>query len=113
VTLVFKDILDRKKQITPSVSLSLLPAMTARRAVCLVQRKKSDTSTGQYLVLEQEEHEKTCILYFWNYRATNLSEIKKLNFAMVKCCVFFAVRTEFLLYIYMGFGFKGLKALTK
>jgi hypothetical protein len=27
---------------------------------------------------------------------------------MVKSCVFFAVRTEFLNIIYIGFGFKGL-----
>jgi hypothetical protein len=30
-------------------------------------------------------------------------------FVMVKCCVFFAVRTEFLNIIYKSFGFKGLK----
>jgi hypothetical protein len=35
-------------------------------------------------------------------------EQNKLVFVMVKCCVFFAVRAEFLNIIYMSFGFKGL-----
>jgi hypothetical protein len=33
-------------------------------------------------------------------------------FVMVKCCVFFAVRTEFLYIIQTSFGFKGLIILT-
>jgi hypothetical protein len=35
----------------------------------------------------------------------------QLIFVMVKCCVFFAVRTEFLNIIYTSFGFKGVKSI--
>jgi hypothetical protein len=37
-----------------------------------------------------------------------LNNINQLIFVMVKCSVFFVVRTEFLNIIYMSFGFKGL-----
>jgi hypothetical protein len=37
-----------------------------------------------------------------------LKSINHLISVMVKCCVFFAVRTEFLNIIWTSFGFKGL-----
>jgi hypothetical protein len=37
-----------------------------------------------------------------------LKSVNKLIFEMVKCCVFFAARTEFLYIIYMNLGFKAL-----
>jgi hypothetical protein len=37
--------------------------------------------------------------------------INQLVFVMVKCCVFFAVRTELLNIIQMSFGFKGLSRI--
>jgi hypothetical protein len=39
----------------------------------------------------------------------SLNSVNQLIFVMVKSCVFFAVRTEFLNIIYTNFGFKGLK----
>jgi hypothetical protein len=38
----------------------------------------------------------------------SLNSVNQFIFVMVKCCVFFAVRTEFLNIIYTSFGFKGL-----
>jgi hypothetical protein len=37
-----------------------------------------------------------------------LVNINQFIFEMVKCCVFFEVRTKFLTIIWMRFGFKGL-----
>jgi hypothetical protein len=37
-----------------------------------------------------------------------LNSVNQLIFVMVKCSVFFAVRTELLNIIYTSFGFKGL-----
>jgi hypothetical protein len=38
-----------------------------------------------------------------------LNSVNQLIFVMVKCCVFFAVRAEFLNIILTSFGFKGLR----
>jgi hypothetical protein len=38
--------------------------------------------------------------------------LNQLIFVMVKSCVFFALRTEFLNIIQMSFGFKGLKCMS-
>jgi hypothetical protein len=37
--------------------------------------------------------------------------INQLIVVVVKCCVFFEVRAEFLNIIYMSFGFKGLNSV--
>jgi hypothetical protein len=39
----------------------------------------------------------------------SLNSIKQLIFVIVKCCVLFTVRAEFLSIIWKTFGFKGLK----
>jgi hypothetical protein len=42
----------------------------------------------------------------------SLNSVTQLIFVMVKCGVFFAVRTEFLNMIYTSFGFSGLSLQT-
>jgi hypothetical protein len=48
------------------------------------------------------------VLFSVQAEIISLNSVTQLIFVMVKCCVFFAVRTEFLNIILTSFGFKGL-----
>jgi hypothetical protein len=45
---------------------------------------------------------------FWFHMILSINRVNRLIVVMVKCCVFFAVRTEFLNIIWTRFGFSGL-----
>jgi hypothetical protein len=85
--------------------------MTVCHAVCLVHRKNATGIDGPLSCARagMKNDEKTCILHNGVTNGViSSNRIKKLIFEMVKCCVFFAVRTEFLNDNYMSFGFKSI-----